>query len=64
MSQAVEDVLQPLELSQSLAVTTSESARQKQKIAALEEKLQVLELGHAVKLRYYIRLLRVLHSQI
>ncbi|KAG2046630.1 hypothetical protein BDR06DRAFT_845756, partial [Suillus hirtellus] len=36
---------------------TSESARQKRKIAALEEKLQVLELGHAVKLRqtnYYM----------
>lgn len=50
MSQVVEDP-QPLELSQSLAVATSESARQKRKIAALEEKLQVLESGHAVKLR-------------
>ncbi|KAG2049200.1 hypothetical protein BDR06DRAFT_894125 [Suillus hirtellus] len=55
MSQVVGDVLQPLE--SSLAVTTSESARQKQKIAALKEKLQVLESGHAVKLRetnYYM----------
>ncbi|KAG1840010.1 hypothetical protein C8R48DRAFT_621288 [Suillus tomentosus] len=55
MSQAVGDVSQPPE--SSLAVTTSESARQKRKIAALEEKLQVLESGHAVKLRetnYYM----------
>ncbi|KAG1876134.1 hypothetical protein C8R48DRAFT_591681 [Suillus tomentosus] len=51
MSQAVEDVPQPRESSQSLAVATSESARQKRRIAALEEKLQVLESGHAVKVR-------------
>ncbi|KAG2132819.1 hypothetical protein DEU56DRAFT_739394 [Suillus clintonianus] len=57
MSQAVADVPQPPESSQSLAVPTSESARQKRKIAALEEKLQVLEQGHAVKIReinYYM----------
>ncbi|KAG1767495.1 hypothetical protein EV702DRAFT_1254506 [Suillus placidus] len=57
MSQSVEDVSQPAESSQSLAVATSESARQRRKIAALEEKLQVLESGHAVKVRetnYYM----------
>jgi hypothetical protein len=67
MSQAVEDVSQSRESSQtpassqSLAVATSESARQRRKIAALEEKLQVLESGHAVKVRYernYIHLLQ------
>ncbi|KAG2141312.1 hypothetical protein DEU56DRAFT_911420 [Suillus clintonianus] len=57
MSQAMEDVSEPPELSQSLVVATSESAHQKRKITALEEKLQVLESGHAVKKRemdYYI----------
>ncbi|KAG1830310.1 hypothetical protein EV424DRAFT_1315590 [Suillus variegatus] len=41
----------------STAVTTSESARQRRKIAALEEKLQILEAGHSVKQRdinYYM----------
>ncbi|KAG1848591.1 hypothetical protein C8R48DRAFT_614812 [Suillus tomentosus] len=56
MSQAaVEDASQPPEAS--LAVATSETARQRRKIAALEEKLQVLESGHAVKQReinYYM----------
>ncbi|KAG1838751.1 hypothetical protein C8R48DRAFT_751521 [Suillus tomentosus] len=56
MSQAmVEDASQPPE--SSLAVATSETARQRRKIAALEEKLQVLEPGHAVKQRetnYYM----------
>ncbi|KAG1843870.1 hypothetical protein C8R48DRAFT_618427 [Suillus tomentosus] len=53
----VENVPRPPEGSQSLAVATSESARQKRKIAALEEKLQILESGHAVKQReinYYM----------
>ncbi|KAG1761881.1 hypothetical protein EV702DRAFT_1166865 [Suillus placidus] len=45
----MEDVSEPLESSQSLTVATSESARQRRKIAALEEKLQLLESGHAVK---------------
>ncbi|KAG1758878.1 hypothetical protein EDD22DRAFT_783326 [Suillus occidentalis] len=58
MSQAtVEDVSEPLKSSQSLTVATSESARQRRKIAALEEKLQLLEEGHAVKQRetnYYM----------
>ncbi|KAG2135973.1 hypothetical protein DEU56DRAFT_737359 [Suillus clintonianus] len=56
MSQ-VEDDFELPESSQSLAVATSESARQKRKIAALEEKLQVLESGHAAKQRetnYYM----------
>jgi hypothetical protein len=35
-----------------MAVTTSESARQRRKIAALEEQLHVLEAGHATKQRY------------
>ncbi|KAG1897866.1 uncharacterized protein F5891DRAFT_1191492 [Suillus fuscotomentosus] len=54
---SVEDIPHPPESSQSLAVVTSESARQKWKIAALEEKLQILESGHAVKQRetnYYV----------
>ncbi|KAG2142613.1 hypothetical protein BD769DRAFT_1661961 [Suillus cothurnatus] len=41
----------------SLAVTTSESVRQRQKIAQLEEKLQLLESGQATKQReinYYM----------
>ncbi|KAG2370325.1 hypothetical protein BDR07DRAFT_1370868 [Suillus spraguei] len=52
MSEAVNDI-QPPATSQSsassMAVTTSESARQRRKIAALEEKLQVLEARHAAK---------------
>jgi hypothetical protein len=53
MSQAIaEDVSEAPESSQSLTVATSESARQRRKIAALEEKLQLLESGHAVKQRY------------
>ncbi|KAG1754676.1 hypothetical protein EDD22DRAFT_784590 [Suillus occidentalis] len=49
----------PLQRSPALSttVTTPESARQRRKIAALEEKLQVLEVGHAVKQReinYYM----------
>ncbi|KAG2131638.1 hypothetical protein DEU56DRAFT_740020 [Suillus clintonianus] len=58
MSQAtVEDASQPPESLPSLAVATSETARQRRKIAALEEKLLVLESGHAVKQRetnYYM----------
>jgi hypothetical protein len=62
MSQAmVEDASQPPE--SSLAVATSETARQRQKIAALEEKLQVLESGHAVKQRYerHLHLVHFVH---
>ncbi|KAG2057331.1 hypothetical protein BDR06DRAFT_1005342 [Suillus hirtellus] len=54
---AVGDIPHPPESSQSLVVATSESARQKRKITALEEKLQILESGHAVKQRetnYYV----------
>ncbi|KAG1730566.1 hypothetical protein EDD22DRAFT_960706 [Suillus occidentalis] len=43
--------------SQSIAVATSDGARQRRKIAELEEKLQVLESGQAVKQRetnYYV----------
>ncbi|KAG1883275.1 hypothetical protein F4604DRAFT_1576096 [Suillus subluteus] len=47
-SQVDENVRLP---ASSTAVATSESARQKRKIAHLEEKLQVLESGHAVKER-------------
>ncbi|KIK31448.1 hypothetical protein CY34DRAFT_19912 [Suillus luteus UH-Slu-Lm8-n1] len=58
MSQATaEDVSEPPASSQSLTVATPESARQRRKIAALEEKLQLLESGHAVKQRetnYYM----------
>jgi hypothetical protein len=36
----------------SLAVPTSDIARQRHKIADLESKLQILESGHAVKQRY------------
>lgn len=36
----------------SIAVATSENARQRRKIAALEEKLQVLEAGRMVKQRF------------
>ncbi|KAG2106241.1 uncharacterized protein F5147DRAFT_775051 [Suillus discolor] len=53
----VEDIPHPPESSQSLVVATSESAHQKRKIAALEEKLQILESGHVVKQRetnYYM----------
>lgn len=69
MSQTVDDVPQPSESSQSptsatsqsasqhsLAVATSESARHMRKIAALEEKIQVLESGQAIKQRYERRL--------
>lgn len=68
MLQTVDDVPQPSESSQSLAaatsqsapqyhreslaVATSESARHRRKIAALEEKIQVLESGHVIKQRY------------
>lgn len=59
MSHVVDPILQAessqaesSQSSQSLAVATSESAIQRRKIAALEEKLQVLESGHAVKQRY------------
>ncbi|KAG1726995.1 hypothetical protein EDD22DRAFT_961325 [Suillus occidentalis] len=70
MSQSVGDVLQSPESSQSLTaatsqsnhqqsltLATSESARHRRKIAALEEKIQVLESGHALKQRetnYYM----------
>ncbi|KAG1896109.1 uncharacterized protein F5891DRAFT_959089 [Suillus fuscotomentosus] len=58
MSQAaVEDASPGQPPESSLAVATSEAARQRRKIAALEEKLQVLESGHAVKQReinYYM----------
>ncbi|KAG1806956.1 hypothetical protein EV424DRAFT_1544050 [Suillus variegatus] len=55
MSQ-VDNIPQPEASSQtsmasSMAVPTSDSARQRRKIAELEEKLQVLESGHAVKQR-------------
>lgn len=36
----------------SIAVPTSDIARQRRRIADLEEKLQVLKSGHAVKQRY------------
>ncbi|KAG1776443.1 hypothetical protein EV702DRAFT_1046059 [Suillus placidus] len=58
MSQTVDDSpaqppspSQPSSVTVSMAVTASESARQRRKIAALEEKLQVLEAGHATKQR-------------
>ncbi|KIK36861.1 hypothetical protein CY34DRAFT_16094 [Suillus luteus UH-Slu-Lm8-n1] len=64
MSHVVDPILQAessqaesSQSSQSLAVATSESAIQRRKITALEEKLQVLESGHAVKQResnYYM----------
>ncbi|KAG1736265.1 hypothetical protein EDD22DRAFT_787551 [Suillus occidentalis] len=58
MSQATaEGVSEPPASSQSLTVATSKSARQRRKIAALEEKLQSLEAGHEVKQReinYYM----------
>jgi hypothetical protein len=38
----------------SMAVTTSDSARQRRKIAQLEQKLQVLESGQAMKQRYAV----------
>lgn len=57
----VENVPRPPEGLQSLAVATSESAHQKRKIAALEEKLQILESKHAVKQRYR-RHLHLVHS--
>jgi hypothetical protein len=68
MSQAADDSMSQAadSSSQSLAVATSESARQRRKIAALEEKLQVLESGHAVKVRHvpnFIRLFQVSHHQ-
>ncbi|KAG1817670.1 uncharacterized protein BJ212DRAFT_1480228 [Suillus subaureus] len=50
-------VPQPQGLSQSIAVATSEGGHQRQKIAELEEKLQVLESGQAAKRRetnYYV----------
>ncbi|KAG1760571.1 hypothetical protein EDD22DRAFT_780969 [Suillus occidentalis] len=55
MSQA-EDISQPEGSSRtsvisSTAVPTSDNARQRRKIAELEEKLQMLESGHAVKQR-------------
>ncbi|KAG1782295.1 hypothetical protein EV702DRAFT_1191957 [Suillus placidus] len=55
MSQ-VEDIPQPkgssrTSVASSMAVPTSDNARQRCKIAELEEKLQVLESGHAVKQR-------------
>ncbi|KAG1790438.1 uncharacterized protein HD556DRAFT_1242329 [Suillus plorans] len=53
-SQAEENSQPPLS---SLAVATSESARQRRKIAQLEEKLQLLESGQAMKQRetnYYM----------
>jgi hypothetical protein len=43
--------IQPLATS-SIAVPTSENARQRRRIADLEEKLQVLESGQAAKKRY------------
>jgi hypothetical protein len=58
-----DDAPQPPEPSQSLAVATSESARQKRKIAALEEKLQTLESGQAFKRRYVRHLHSVLFIQ-
>jgi hypothetical protein len=64
MSQAiVEDASEPVEPSQSLTVPTSESARQRRKIAALEEKLQLLEAGHDVKQRYecHLHLVLLIH---
>ncbi|KAG1796518.1 hypothetical protein EV424DRAFT_1333896 [Suillus variegatus] len=61
MSQTVDGSQPPSPSQRSLAlstaVTTSESARQRRKIASLEEKLQVLEAGHAMKKRvtsYYM----------
>ncbi|KAG1894311.1 uncharacterized protein F5891DRAFT_961789 [Suillus fuscotomentosus] len=58
MSQpVVDDVPQPQGSSPSIALATSEDARQRRKIAELEEKLQVLESGQAIKRRetnYYI----------
>ncbi|KAG2127596.1 uncharacterized protein EDB93DRAFT_1109221 [Suillus bovinus] len=57
MSQEVENTPHTSELAQSLAVPTSESARQKQRIASLEEKLQSLESGREAKQReinYYV----------
>jgi hypothetical protein len=64
MSQATaEGVSEPPASSQSLTVATSESARQRQKIAALEEKLQSLEAGHEVKQRYecHLHLVLLIH---
>ncbi|KAG2089223.1 hypothetical protein BD769DRAFT_1632214 [Suillus cothurnatus] len=50
MSQ-VEDNLQSASASSTVVVPTSDNARQRRKIADLEEKLQVLESGQAVKKR-------------
>lgn len=62
MSQAGDDTQPPAALSQvedntrvpasSTMMATSESARQKRKIAQLEMKLQVMESGHTMKQRY------------
>jgi hypothetical protein len=52
MSEEEDDARPP---ASSIAVATSESARQKRKIAQLEEKLQVLESGQAAKQRYGCR---------
>ncbi|KAG1870407.1 hypothetical protein C8R48DRAFT_596949 [Suillus tomentosus] len=58
MSQpVVDDVPQPQGSSPSIALATSEDARQRRKIAELEEKLQVLASGQAAKRRetnYYV----------
>ncbi|KAG1811024.1 hypothetical protein EV424DRAFT_1327849 [Suillus variegatus] len=57
MSQEVENTPHTSESAQSLAVPTSESARQKRRIASLEEKLQSLESGREAKQReinYYV----------
>jgi hypothetical protein len=64
MSQSVGDVLQSPESSQSLTLATSESARHRRKIAALEEKIQVLESGHALKQRYESHLISVLFAHV
>lgn len=53
----MDDVPQPQGSSPSIALATSEDARQRRKIAELEEKLQVLESGQAIKRRetnYYV----------
>jgi hypothetical protein len=49
MSEVGDDTRPPVS---SLAVATSESAHQKQKIAQLEEKLQLLKSGQAAMQRY------------
>ncbi|KAG1824200.1 hypothetical protein EV424DRAFT_1346119 [Suillus variegatus] len=53
----VDDVTQPQGSSPSIALATSEDAHQRWKIAELQEKLQVLESGQAMKRRetnYYV----------